>query len=621
MKPLLPLILLVTLFSGQLIASTLTVSTDLSYDPNDSTPFLQFALEESTADTVIIDYVGGAWKTGPLRLERDNLTIILEDSVVIEALPGAFDIYEPLIRIRDRENINIVGYGATLRMQRAEYVQLADSEYRHGIRLASAKNVLIEGLRIEDTGGDGIIIEKSFSPTSTQNYCENITILNCVSTNNYRQGLSIISVKNANILNCEFSETNGTLPEDGIDIEPDAANERIENVLIKGCRIFNNNGRAIQLALSNLDDNSLDVSVSVEDTYMSNNYDPSNDYAYAEIAAFDNGANGVDGFVKFENCLVENSGWTAAYARKTIESYDLIFENCVFKGISNDPTPFNNPVFFEVSDYENPVPRFGGATFTDCTIIYTQDIPFLSVIGNPSTSSGLGNVTGNFFIIHPNAVGFELGESPENVDITFELYEQAPDHLIDISTTVTQVAEPEIWAPFTIQRTTTEAIPLAVTLEWEGMATYGKDYYRHPGFVIFTKDQMTFTDSIQVIQDQLEEGEESLQVKIQESDCFDINNSDEVEIIISDDILSSYSQRQTIASEIQLFPNPATNYFQIRTALPFQRVELRSSTGQLLKTFDAQETINIHQLTSGLYWVVVYLENGQRTVRKLVVQE
>ncbi len=61
-------------------------------------------------------------------------------------------------------------------------------------------------------------------------------------SNNYRQGFSITSVKDATILNFEFSETSGTLPEDGIDIEPDIPEERIENVLIKGCRIFNNFG-------------------------------------------------------------------------------------------------------------------------------------------------------------------------------------------------------------------------------------------------------------------------------------------------------------------------------------------------------------------------------------------
>ena len=79
----------------------------------------------------------------------------------------------------------------------------------------------IEGLTILDTGGDGILVTRSFQPNSLKNYCENILIKNCRFSNNYRQGLSITSAKDLTILNCEFSETNGTLPEDGIDLEPD----------------------------------------------------------------------------------------------------------------------------------------------------------------------------------------------------------------------------------------------------------------------------------------------------------------------------------------------------------------------------------------------------------------
>jgi len=125
-------------------------------------------------------------------------------------------------------------------MNKQEYIDLADSEFRHGINLGSATDILIEGLTILDTGGDGILISRSFLPASPKNYCENISIKNCVFTNNYRQGLSIVSVVGANIINCEFSETKGTLPEDGIDIEPDVPEDRIENILISGCRIFNN---------------------------------------------------------------------------------------------------------------------------------------------------------------------------------------------------------------------------------------------------------------------------------------------------------------------------------------------------------------------------------------------
>lgn len=102
---------LVAQVSGQ--TSKIRISEAIGYDPEDSTAFLQFAFEDTEVDTVIIDNVGSDWNTGPLFVRRDNLTILFESGVTLQALSGVFDRNESLIRITDRNNINIVGYGAT----------------------------------------------------------------------------------------------------------------------------------------------------------------------------------------------------------------------------------------------------------------------------------------------------------------------------------------------------------------------------------------------------------------------------------------------------------------------------------------------------------------------------
>jgi len=224
------------------------------------------------------------------------------------------------------------------------------------------------------------------------------------------------------VLYSEFSDTSGTLPEDGIDIEPFEPDQRIENVLIKGCRILNNNGNAIQVAMEFMDDSSQDISIVVEDTYMSGNHDPSNTFAFAELNIDDNGENGVDGFVTFSNCYVNSSEWTAVYISKTVDSYQANFENCVFKDVSNDPIDLNNPIFFEVTDYDNPVARFGGANFINCTIIYDENIPFLNLVENIATSPGLGNVTGNFYVINPSGVAFESYDRSKHFCFSIPIY-------------------------------------------------------------------------------------------------------------------------------------------------------------------------------------------------------
>ena len=619
------ILIFVFLIAGNLRASKLIVSTDIGFDPIDNTSFLQFALDETTEDTIVIDNVNGMdWNTGPLEIKRENITIIFEEGVVVRALPGVFDVFESLFRVNDKSNIKFLGYGATLIMNRQEYIDLADSEFRHGISLNSATNVLIEGLTILDTGGDGVIITKSFQPGSQQNYCENITIRNCRFSNNYRQGLSITSARNVDILNCEFSETSGTLPEDGIDIEPDAPDERIENVLIKGCRIFNNFGNAIQIALFMMDDSSLDISVTVQDTYMANNHDPTNSFAFAEIAATDNGDNGVDGFVNFINCYIDHSDWTAVYASKTVESFEMNFTNCVFKNISNDPIDLNNPIFLEVTDYENPVPRFGGLNFFNCAIIYDENIPFFNLIGNPATSPGLGNITGNFYVFNPNDAGFNVGTNPNNVNITYEYFSTFPTTEINLSATQLDYLEQDQFIQFEIQRADQLDIPLAVEFDYSGTAQYGMDYNRARGFKIIPPNSLSIIDTLEIVQDIENEDTEILELSLVGNDCVEVGN-DSLLIFSINEIITSTSPEQELEDlNFKVFPNPTKEMVQIESLVSNFEVEIFNVKGQVIKIFKNQNStlnIDLNQFPSGQYFIVIKnKENDKTVVRKLIKQ-
>ena len=622
-REILSLIFLICL-SLDLDATTITVSTDIGFDPIDNTNFLQFAFEETTEDTVIVDKVNGMdWNTGPLRIERNNVTIIFEEGVVLKALPGVFDIFESLIQVTDKNNIAIIGYGATFMMNKQEYIDLGDSEFRHGINLGSASDILIEGLTILDTGGDGILVSRSFQPTSLKNYSENIDIVNCVFTNNYRQGVSIVSVVNANLINCEFSETKGALPEDGIDIEPDVPEDRIENVLISGCRIFNNFGNAIQLAFQNMDDASRDISVIVENTYMANNHDVSNVFAFAEIAATDNGANGVDGFVEFNNCFIESSDWTAVYARKSVESYDLNFTNCVFKDISNDPIAFNNPIFLEVNNYDNPVPRFGGLNFTDCVIFYDENIPFFNQIGNPSTSDGLGNVTGNFFVINPNVdAGFDVGPNPENVVINYEFFDTFPITEVSLSSNQLDYLEEEKFIQYECNRTSNLTIPLAVTYTYGGVASYGNDYNRESGFVIIPANSMSIADTINIIQDALIEPIESLNLLLDDSECIKIGDNSRLNFTITEVITSVANTKGLIG--IKVYPNPSTETIFIETLLIDFDLSLIDAGGyehKTAKNLSYNGSLDVNDLSNGIYFLDIKDNiNGDVLTLKMVKQ-
>ena len=611
------IVLVFIIFSVSTVkASKITVSTDIGFNAINSTSFLDIAFTNTIADTIIVDNIGMDWLTGPLDINRDDVTIIFERGVVLRALPNVFGQFDSLIRLRDRSNVTILGYGATLIMNKQEYIDLADSEFRHGVDLNSAINIWIEGLTIRDSGGDGISISKSFAANSPQNYSENITIKNCVSNNNYRQGLAIISAKDVDVLYCEFSDTSGTLPEDGIDIEPFEPDQRIENILIKGCRIINNNGNAIQVAMEFMDDSSQDISVLVEDTYMSGNHDPANTFAYAELNIDDNGGNGVDGLVTFSNCFVDSSEWTAVYISKTVESYMVNFDNCVFKDVSNDPISFNNPIFFEVTDYVNPVARFGGATFNNCTIIYDADIPFLDVIGNPSTSMGLGEVTGTFHVINPNSVSFNTGNNAQNTMINFDYYEVMPTSQISITANQINYTEDDLAFETVLNRNSTNLLPLAVNLNVLGVTTYGEDYNRHPRFEIFEFNQDEINQAIGILKDDLIEPVEQIEITLVDNECYDVTLEDEVTLFLGDSNLSIADNPSEIG--VELFPNPVKDKVTIRSNRQDLYIEVYDVLGERLEELQIKnkETIDMSGYSSGLY-VLKIIDQSKTNIYKV----
>ena len=60
-------------------------------------------------------------------------------------------------------------------------------------------------------------------------------VRDCVFDRNYRQGFSVISVINLLVERCVFSNTNGTDPQAGVDLEPDFPSHRLTNVTFRDC--------------------------------------------------------------------------------------------------------------------------------------------------------------------------------------------------------------------------------------------------------------------------------------------------------------------------------------------------------------------------------------------------
>lgn len=113
-------------------------------------------------------------------------------------------------------------------------------EWGHGIQVRGASRVTVRDIHISDCWGDGICAgpaqaDKRLNEPKT--FSEDVVIARVVCTGNRRQGLSIGGCRNVDVFDSEFSDTHGTAPECGIDIEPDppdwASNIHVRNCLMR----------------------------------------------------------------------------------------------------------------------------------------------------------------------------------------------------------------------------------------------------------------------------------------------------------------------------------------------------------------------------------------------------
>jgi hypothetical protein len=90
---------------------------------------------------------------------------------------------------------------------------------------------------------DGFYIT-SRSQTKKETFPNHGIFENCMANNNFRQGMSVINGYDLQIIGGAYTNTNGTAPEGGIDLEPNSgsANPGIWNIQIEGVRFEGNSG-------------------------------------------------------------------------------------------------------------------------------------------------------------------------------------------------------------------------------------------------------------------------------------------------------------------------------------------------------------------------------------------
>lgn len=186
-----------------------------------------------------------------------DTTLRLSSGAIIKAIPNDNTRYS-ILRINQASNVTVIG--GTLIGERDEHKGV-DGEWGMGIHMRGASNVVIDGVTVKNTWGDGFYINQR---------SRNIELCSVTAENNRRQGMSITSADGVKILNSTFKNTQGTQPQAGIDIEPNE-NNTVSNVKILNSQFINNKGTGIIIYAGKTKKDRFTKNILIEGNYISSN--------------------------------------------------------------------------------------------------------------------------------------------------------------------------------------------------------------------------------------------------------------------------------------------------------------------------------------------------------------
>ncbi len=478
------------------LASSVKASTFGWNATNATTAFVNAI--KSANDTIVIDLQESDWMISPTSFDKlKNKTIVFENGVNLVARPGAFSsIFDASLMVfYEAYNVKIIGYGATFRMQKAEYIAYNNSQHRHCISLISCSNVSIYGLKLMDSGGDGIIVA-SYNGQAYQRYCENVLLKDLWCDNNYRQGISVISAQHLRVENCWFTNTNGTAPQAGVDIEPNKPFERLIDIVFEKCRFTGNVGGGIKVIPISMDSTTLPMDITFNNCFVGNN--GINRYQI-ETYSYPSGAKG---YVRYNNCMTEGGSYSVG-GSKLVNGHKTIFNNCVFR----NPTD----IVINLDDYTTSGSgiRNGGISFTNCSAFYNTTKRFFNVWRANTSSAGLDDVQfNNFTVINPNTVTYnDGGKTTANCVFDFQKFTTAPTTNVtfDVSDNLIECNNTHSLLKATRDASSNISYPLGIGYTVRGYGVSGADYSRPSFFEIIPKGSYSVTDTLFVLSDNITE--------------------------------------------------------------------------------------------------------------------
>ncbi|WP_215233981.1 glycoside hydrolase family protein [Dyadobacter linearis] len=206
---------------------------------NDQSAAIQKMLDNAKYRNVFFPKGTASYRIKTIRI-WSNSTLTFEEGTVVEGM-GTLSAAQKMMYMYDVSNINIKANGVVFKDKKASYTS---GQQRHIFSMEGVANVILEGMAANDSGGDGFYVGSA----SVRKISENIKLINVSANNNRRQGLSITSIRNIDVINSTFTNTIGEGPQSGIDIEASNTLQRLEGIRIQNPVTGGNKGPGIVIS-------------------------------------------------------------------------------------------------------------------------------------------------------------------------------------------------------------------------------------------------------------------------------------------------------------------------------------------------------------------------------------
>ena len=306
--------------------------------------------------------------------------------------PGGFSIF----CISGSENVKICGNGEIIGNRDDKAVAKRGSQTGHSITIGASKNVIIEGITLSYSRGDGVLVGEM----NNFNLPENVILRNLRILHSRRQGISICSGHNIKIENIYIDDVSGAPqgPCAGIDVENYdrggvISNVSISNVMVTnvsiGLSIYNDSdvtyddksqslsGRAdlSRIYVSNYIATGCEIGLRIgyltENIQIENSTFDATDVALSLYSDYSQGHDYSHQFCQQINNCKFLSKKTDLKASVDIRTKGFVFNNCTFETFS----PFTvhasatNTIFRDCKFSSPNIVRFlGTATLSGCSV-------------------------------------------------------------------------------------------------------------------------------------------------------------------------------------------------------------------------------------------------------------